>query len=103
MEAPSYGMGSTCSDAILPSRRSFRWWIWRPWFRDTHRLRKIDRVLDLCFVREAVAACYSERGRPSVDPEFFLRMLLPGRLYDLSDRELCTEIGMCWFCGASLP
>lgn len=71
-----------------------------------HRLRKIDAVLDLSFVREAVAACYSERGRPSIDPELFLRMLLLGRLYDLSDRELCSEIqmhaGMRWFCRLDL-
>lgn len=72
-----------------------------------HRLRKIDAVLDLAFVHEAVASCYSsERGRPSIDPELFLRMLLLGRLYDLSDRELCTEIqmhaGMRWFCRLNL-
>src|SRR5215204_7679021 len=71
-----------------------------------HRLRKIDAVLDFSFVREAVAACYSERGRPSIDPELFLRMLLLGRLYDLSDRELCSEIqmhaGMRWFCRLDL-
>jgi transposase len=72
-----------------------------------HRLRKIDAVLDLSFVREAAAPCYStERGRPSIDPELFLRMLLLGRLYDLSDRELCTEIqmhaGMRWFCRLNL-
>lgn len=71
-----------------------------------HRLRKIDAVLDLSFVREAVSACYSDRGRPSIDPELFLRMLLLGRIYDISDRELCTEIamhaGMRWFCGLQM-
>ena len=69
-----------------------------------HLLRKIDAVLDLSFVPDAVAACYSEkRGRPSIDPELALRMMLLGVLYDLSDRELCTELqmhaGMRWFCG----
>lgn len=55
-----------------------------------HRLRKVDAVLDLGFVHEAVAECYSQgRGRPSVDPELALRMMLLGTLYDLSDRELC--------------
>jgi transposase len=72
-----------------------------------HRLRKIDAVLDLSFVREAVAECYSpSRGRPSIDPELALRMMLLGRLYDLGDRELCDEIGMHvgmrWFCGLNL-
>ena len=69
-----------------------------------HVLRKIDAVLDLSFVPDAVAQCYSaKRGRPSIDPELALRMMLLGELYDLSDRELCTEIqmhaGMRWFCG----
>jgi transposase len=68
-----------------------------------HKLRKIDSVLDLEFVTEVVGECYTEgRGRPSVDPELALRMMLLGVLYDLSDRELCDEIGMHagmrWFC-----
>jgi len=72
-----------------------------------HRLRKINAVLDLSFVREAVAECYSAtRGRPSIDPELALRMMLLGRLYNLGDRELCDEIGMHvgmrWFCGLNL-
>jgi transposase len=72
-----------------------------------HMLRKIDAVLDLSFVREAVAECYSSSlGRPSIDPELALRMLLLGRLYNLSGRRLCDEIGMHvgmrWFCGMNL-
>jgi transposase len=71
-----------------------------------HQLRKIDAVLDLSFVPEVVAECYSaNRGRPSIDPELALRMMLLGVLYDLSDRELCDEIqmhaGMRWFCGST--
>jgi transposase len=69
-----------------------------------HMLRKIDAVLDLSFVPDAVAECYSAtQGRPSIDPELAVRMMLLGVLYDLSDRELCTEMqmhaGMRWFCG----
>jgi transposase len=72
-----------------------------------HRLRRIDAVLDLSFVRGAVAPLYSKaRGRPSLDPELAVRMLLLGTLYDLSDRELCQEIGMHagfrWFCRLDL-
>lgn len=72
-----------------------------------HLLRKVDAVLDLSFVREAVAACYSAtRGRPSVDPELALRMMLLGHLYDIGDREMCDEIGMHvgmrWFLGLNL-
>jgi transposase len=53
-----------------------------------HQLRRIDAVLDLSFVPEVVAECYSaNRGRPSIDPELALRMMLLGVLYDLSDRE----------------
>lgn len=68
-----------------------------------HKLRKIDAVLDLSFVKDAVSECYAtSTGRPSVDPELALRMMLLGVLYDLSDRELCDEIGMHagmrWFC-----
>lgn len=68
-----------------------------------HRLRRIDAALDLGFVREAVAACYKPgRGRPSVDPELVVRMMILGALYDLSDRQLCDEIamhaGFRWFC-----
>lgn len=68
-----------------------------------HRLRKIDAVLDLSFVHEVVADCYAAgKGRPGIDPELALRMMLLGVLYDLSDRELCDEIamhaGFRWFC-----
>jgi transposase len=68
-----------------------------------HRLRQIDAALDLSFVREAVAECYTpSRGRPSIDPELAIRMMLLGVLYDLSDRRLCDEIsmhaGFRWFC-----
>lgn len=68
-----------------------------------HRLRKVDAVLDLSFVHEAVAACYAAgKGRPGIDPELALRMMLLGVLYDLSDRELCDELamhaGFRWFC-----
>jgi transposase len=74
---------------------------------ENHLLRKIDAVLDLSFVREAVAECYSSSlGRPSIDPELALRMLLLGRMYNLSGRRLCDEIGMHvgmrWFCGMNL-
>jgi transposase len=69
---------------------------------DAHDYRK--SLLDLGFVHEAVAECSSKsRGRPSIDPEVAVRMMLLGVLYDLSDRELCDEIqmhaGMRWFLG----
>lgn len=68
-----------------------------------HRLRQIDAALDLSFVRTAVADCYRPGwGRPSVDPELVVRMMILGALYNLSDRQLCDEIrmhaGFRWFC-----
>jgi transposase len=43
-----------------------------------HRLRSIDRFVDLEGVRAHVAPYYSSTGRPSVDPELMIRMLLVG-------------------------
>jgi IS5 family transposase len=68
-----------------------------------HMLRRLDSVLDLSFVREEVAKCYATaRGRPSIDPELAVRMMILGVVYNLSDRELCDELamhaGMRWFC-----
>ena len=57
----------------------------------SHLLRKIDKVLDLSFLRELTASFYSsEQGRPSIDPEIFVRMILLELLYNIdSDRQLC--------------
>ncbi len=68
-----------------------------------HRLRQIDAALDLDGVRERLAPCYAAgKGRPGIDPELALRMMVLGILYDFSDRKLCEEIqmhaGFRWFC-----
>jgi transposase len=74
----------------------------------SHLLRKIDKVLDLSFLRNMTAPFYSsEYGRPSIDPEIFVRMILLEFLYNInSDRQLCQEIGYNlayrWFCKFSL-
>ncbi|MCM2282099.1 MAG: hypothetical protein NDI61_09660 [Bdellovibrionaceae bacterium] len=50
----------------------------------THLLRRIDRVLDLSFLPELTAPLYSQgQGRPSVDPEVFIRIGLLGYLYNM--------------------
>jgi transposase len=73
-----------------------------------HILRKIDRALDLSFVRELTQDLYCQNnGRPSIDPELFLRMLLVGYLNGItSDRQLCEEVGFNlayrWFCRLSM-
>jgi transposase len=43
-----------------------------------HLLRRIDKLLDFGFVREALMDSYSATGRPSIDPELMMRMLLVG-------------------------
>lgn len=73
-----------------------------------HLLRKIDRLLDLSFVREMTKDFYCENnGRPSVDPELFIRMLLIYYFYGIdSDRRLCEELqfnlAYRWYCRLSL-
>ncbi len=45
---------------------------------ENHLLRLIDRHVSFEFVREKLRDSYSENGRPSIDPEVLLRMLLLG-------------------------
>jgi len=44
----------------------------------SHLLRSIDRFVDLRDVRSHLAPFYSNTGRPSIDPELLVRMLLVG-------------------------
>lgn len=72
-----------------------------------HLLRRIDGLLDFGFVHEALAASYSTSGRPSIDPELMLRMLLIGYLFGIrSERRLCEEVHLNlayrWFCRLDL-
>jgi transposase len=58
-----------------------------------HQLRGIDRHLDLDDVRNALKPFYSNIGRPSVDPELMIRMLLVGYCMGIrSERRLCDEV-----------
>ena len=72
-----------------------------------HLLRLVDKHVDLSFIRDKVKHLYSHTGRPSIDPEILLRMLLVGYLYGItSERRLCEEvkmhIGYRWFVGLNL-
>jgi len=72
-----------------------------------HLLRLIDKYVDFTFVRERLKQHYSDTGRPSIDPELLLRILLIGYLYGItSERHLVEEVGMHlayrWFIGALL-
>lgn len=74
---------------------------------EDHLLRLIDKYVDFSFIREKVRHLYSHTGRPSVDPEVLLRILLIGYLYGItSERRLCEEmqmhIGYRWFVGLNL-
>lgn len=72
-----------------------------------HLLRKIDHVLDLSNLREHLRDYYSTTGRPSVDPELMIRMLIVGYCYGIrSERRLCEEVHLNlayrWFCRLGL-
>jgi transposase len=62
---------------------------------ENHLLRLIDRYVDLSFVRERLKGFYSPMGRPSIDPEVLLRLLVVGYLYGItSERRLMEEVRM---------
>ncbi len=71
---------------------------------ENHLLRLIDRHISFEFVRQQLKDSYSDTGRPSVDPELLLRILLIGYLYGItSERRLVEELRMHlawrWFTG----
>src|SRR5271155_4508869 len=72
-----------------------------------HMLRRIDRFVDLSGLRAHLGPYYSDVGRPSIDPELMIRMLLVGYCYGIrSERRLCDEVhlnlGYRWFCRLGL-
>jgi len=71
---------------------------------ENHLLRLIEKHISFGFVREKLKDSYSETGRPSIDPELLLRILLIGYLYGItSERKLVEELRMHlawrWFTG----
>jgi transposase len=71
---------------------------------ETHLLRLIDKHISFDFVRKQLRDSYSENGRPSIDPELLLRILLIGYLHGItSERKLVEELRMHlawrWFTG----
>jgi transposase len=73
----------------------------------THLLRAIDRFFDLGELRHHLAAFYSHTGRPSIDPELMIRMLIVGYCFGIrSERRLCEEVRLNlayrWFCRLDL-
>ena len=72
-----------------------------------HLLRSIDRFVELADIRRELAPYYSAIGRPSIDPELMIRMLLIGYCCGIrSERRLCEEVHLNlayrWFCRLDL-
>ena len=72
-----------------------------------HILRKIKAEIDFSFIDELTEPLYSKKGRPSIDPQVLVRMLLIGYLYGINgERRLCREVHLNiayrWFCDLSL-
>src|SRR6266436_4668946 len=74
---------------------------------EKHLLRSMDRFVELDGLRQELAPFYSEMGRPSIDPELLIRMLIVGYCFGIrSERRLCEEVHLNlayrWFCGLGL-
>jgi transposase len=72
-----------------------------------HLLRSIDRFVELGGLRRELAPFYSAIGRPSIDPELMIRMLIVGYCFGIrSERRLCEEVHLNlayrWFCHLGL-
>jgi transposase len=72
-----------------------------------HLVRDIAAVLDLSWVHDTLAPHYSSAGRPSIDPELMIRMLIIGYVFAIrSERQLVREVRVNlayrWFCGLGI-
>jgi transposase len=72
-----------------------------------HLLRAIDCFVDLSGIRAHLRPFYRETGRPSIDPELMIRMLIVGYCFGIrSERRLCDEVHLNlayrWFCRLGL-
>jgi len=74
-----------------------------------HLLRRINPLVTriMADLREKLGPFYSEIGRPSIDPELMIRMLIVGYCYGIrSERRLCEEVELHlayrWFCRLDL-
>jgi transposase len=70
---------------------------------EDHLVRKIDAALDLSWLRSELVPHYSSMGRPSIDPELMIRMLVVGYVFAIrSERLICREVQVNlayrWFC-----
>ncbi len=75
---------------------------------DDHILKRVDAILDLSWLHDEVRHCYcQDNGRPSIDPESALRLMLAGFFQGIvQDRKLMREaqvnLAIRWFAGYRL-
>lgn len=73
-----------------------------------HVLRRVDRALDFSWIHEEVRGCYcQDNGRPSIDPESALRLMLAGFFQGITEdrrlmREAQVNLAIRWFAGYRL-
>ena len=73
-----------------------------------HLVRKLDKAIDLNFIRNRVAHLYCpDNGRPALDPVVFFKLLLLGYLFGIrSERQLMRDVEVNvayrWYIGYSL-
>lgn len=74
-----------------------------------HLLRRINVIVTavLADLHDQLKPFYSDIGRPSVDPELMIRMLIVGYCYGIrAERKLCDEVALHlayrWFCKMDL-
>src|SRR3989440_3533882 len=72
-----------------------------------HAVRKIAAVLDLSWVHAELAPHYPNNGRPSIDPELMIRMLIIGYVFAIRSepapgRDVQVNLAYRWFCGLSI-
>ena len=73
---------------------------------DDRPVRELAAVLDLSWVHSELAPFYPQLGRPSIDPELMIRMLIVGYVFAIRSERLCREVQVNfayrWFCGLSI-
>ena len=79
----------------LQTTAMFQYFCLDDWVPADHLLRAVDRCVDFKAIREQLRPLYSDVGRPSIDPQVLLRILLVGYLYGItSERRLIDEVGL---------
>src|SRR5215470_17064053 len=76
---------------------------------ENHLLRRMNVLVTVALadLHKELEPHYSDIGRPSIDPELMIRMLMVGYCYGIrSERKLCQEVELHlayrWFCNLDL-